>query len=70
MVRLDSTTGVALGHIPSNIPLHPCPLESLLQVLVHLISSWMNRVSGAMGFVHYLTMEIKVFQNYQAVLEP
>jgi hypothetical protein len=70
MVCLDSTTGVALGHILGNFPLHPCHLQFLLQVLVHLIGSWMNRVLGAMGFIHYLTTEIKIFQNHQTVLEP
>jgi hypothetical protein len=64
MVRHDSTAGVTLGHIPYNFSLHSCPPEILLQVLVHLIGSWMDRVSRAMGFIHYFTTELKVFGNY------
>jgi hypothetical protein len=63
-------TCVTLGHILSNFPFQPHPPELLLQVLVHLICSWMDRISRAMRFIHYLTTELKILRNHQSILEP
>jgi hypothetical protein len=64
MVRFDSTIGVTLNHIFDNFLFHSCPIEILPQVLIHLIGSWMDRESRAMGLIHYFTTELKVFWDY------
>jgi hypothetical protein len=44
MIGFDSSTGVTLGHIHCYFSLHSCPLEILLQILIHLVGSRMNRI--------------------------
>jgi hypothetical protein len=44
MVSFDPPTAVTLGHILCYLSLHSCPPEILLQILIHLVGSWMNRI--------------------------
>jgi hypothetical protein len=44
MTGLDSSTGVTLGHIFCYLSLHPCPPKHFLQILIHLVGSWMDRI--------------------------
>jgi hypothetical protein len=69
MIGLDSLTGVTFGHILCYLSLHSCSPEILLQILIHLIGSWMDRIPRAMGLVHDLVAKLKVLQNHKAVLE-
>jgi hypothetical protein len=69
MFGLDSLTGVTFGHILCYLSLHSCPPEILLQILIHLIGSWMDRIPRAMGLVHDLVAKLKVLQNHKEVLE-
>jgi hypothetical protein len=70
MICFDSSAGVTLWHILGYFSLHSCPPEILLQILVHLVGSRMNRIPWAVGLVHDLTTKLKVLQNHETVLEP
>jgi hypothetical protein len=70
MINLDSSTGVTLGYILRYLSLHSCPPKILLEILVHLISSWMDRIPQAMGLVHDLAVKLEVLRNHMADLEP
>jgi hypothetical protein len=70
MIGFDSPTCVKFGHILCNLSLHSCPPEVLPQILIHLVCSWMDRISRAMGLVHDLVAKLKVLWNHKAVLEP
>jgi hypothetical protein len=69
MISLDSPTCVTLGHILCYLLLHSCPPEILLQILIHLVGSRMDRIPSVVGLVHDLAMKLKVLQNHETVLE-
>jgi hypothetical protein len=70
MIGLDSSAGVTFGHILCYLSLHPCSPEILLQVLIHLIGSRMDRILRAMSLIHDLTAKLKVLRNHEIDLEP
>jgi hypothetical protein len=44
MISLDSLTGVTLEHILCYLSLHPRPPKIILEILIHLVGPWMNRI--------------------------
>jgi hypothetical protein len=42
MLDLDSLTGVTKGNILDNISFHSIPPIGCLEIMLHLIPSWMN----------------------------
>jgi hypothetical protein len=70
MIGIDSSTGITFGYILHYLSLHSRPPEILLQILIHLVGSRMNRISRAMSRIHDLAAKFKVLQNQKAVLEP
>jgi hypothetical protein len=70
MTGLDSSTGVTFKYILCYLPLHSRSLEILLQILIHLVGSWMDRIPRAMGLIRDLEVKLDVLQNHKAVLEP
>jgi hypothetical protein len=44
MVSFDPPTGVTLGHILCYLSLHSYLSENLLQILIYLVGSLMNRI--------------------------
>jgi hypothetical protein len=70
MIGLDSSTGVAFGHILYYLSLHSCPPEIFLQILIHLVGPQMNRIPRAMSLLYDLAVKLKVLQNHETVLEP
>jgi hypothetical protein len=57
MLGLDSLTGVAKSNIVGNITLHSIPPIGCLEVLVHLIPSWMNGINGIVSLLKYLILK-------------
>jgi hypothetical protein len=70
MIGLDSSTHVTFRHILHYLSLHSCPQEILLQVLVHLVGSQMDRIPRAMSLIHDLAMKFEIFQNHKMIPEP
>jgi hypothetical protein len=70
MVGLDSSTGVAFGHILCYLSFYSYPLEIFLQILIHLVGPQMNRIPRAMRLIHDLAAILKVLWNHEMVLEP
>jgi hypothetical protein len=58
MLGLDSLTGVVKGNILTNISLHSIPLIDCLEIMVHLIPSWMNGISGLVSLLKYLVLQL------------
>jgi hypothetical protein len=58
MLGLDSLTGVANSNILDNIPLHYVPPIGCLEIMVHLIPSWMNRISELISLSKYLVLQL------------
>jgi hypothetical protein len=58
MFSFDSLTSVAKSNILGNVPLHTIPPISGLQIMVHLIPSWMNGISKLMCFIKYLIFQL------------
>jgi hypothetical protein len=54
MLGLDPLTGVAKG----NISLHFLPPIGCLEIMVHLIPSWMNGISGLVSLSEYLILQL------------
>jgi hypothetical protein len=58
MLGFDSLTGIAKSGILGNIPLHTIPSIRSLEIMVHLISSWMNEISGFVSLTKYLILQL------------
>jgi hypothetical protein len=56
MLGLDSLTGVAKGNILSNISLHSIAPIGYLEIMVHLIPSWVNGISKLVSLLEYLVL--------------
>jgi hypothetical protein len=56
MLDFDSLTSVAKRNILGNIPLHTIPPISGIEIMVHLIPSWMDGISGLMSLMKYLIL--------------
>ncbi|KAJ0433217.1 hypothetical protein HanIR_Chr17g0867781 [Helianthus annuus] len=67
MFSLDSCTSQATSNIESDIPFHTRPPVLVTKVLVHFISTEMNRVSGLVGFVHYNLSQIGPLRDPDSV---
>src|SRR6266498_5350441 len=70
MFCLDSLASVAQGYIFSDISLHPIPPVVLFKILIHLSTSWMNRVSRIMCFSQYGLSERFDVWYTQSLLKP
>jgi hypothetical protein len=57
MLGFESLTGIAKSDILGNIPLHSIPLISSREIMVHLIPSWMNGISGVVSLMKYLILQ-------------
>jgi hypothetical protein len=58
MFSLDSLISVAKSNILGNVSLHSTPPISGLNIMVHLIPSWMNGISRLMRFTKYLILQL------------
>jgi hypothetical protein len=58
MLGLDSLIGVTKSNILSNISLHTMQPISGLKIMVHLILSRMNRISGLLSLTKYLILQV------------
>src|SRR5215216_5376633 len=52
MFRFDSLTDITLGYVASDFSLHLVPPKLLLQILIHLRSSGVDRIKSIMSFLH------------------
>jgi hypothetical protein len=58
MLGFDSLTGITKSGILGNIPLHPIPSIRGLEIMIHLIPSWMNEISGFVSLMKYLILQL------------
>jgi hypothetical protein len=66
----DSLTHNTHSHMCSHISFQPIPPVLLLQILIHLSATRMNRVIRIMGFLQYSLTEAVNLRNTYPVLEP
>jgi hypothetical protein len=67
---LDPSTTITHSHILCDLPFHSVPPEFLLQILIHLLTSRVYRVSCLMSFLEDQFPNRLDIGNTQAVLEP
>src|SRR5215216_3730893 len=53
MFCFHPSTNITFIHELSNLLLHSCPAESLLEVMVHLRTAWMDGKKRIVRFFHY-----------------
>jgi hypothetical protein len=58
MLGFDSLTSVVKGNILGNISLRTIPPISGLEIMVHLIPSGMNGISGLVSLMKYLILQL------------
>jgi hypothetical protein len=58
MLGFDSLIGVSKSNILGNVLLHTIPPISCLDIMVHLIPSWMNGISGLVSLMKYLILQL------------
>src|SRR4051812_43510516 len=66
---LHSPAHVTLGHKPGNISLHTSPPKALLEVLIHLGATGVDRQLGIMGLLHDDLSEISLLRDNNSVLK-
>jgi hypothetical protein len=67
---LDSLGHITHSHMCSHISLRPIPPILLLQILIHLSATSVNRVIRIMGFLQYSLTNAINLRNTYPVLEP
>jgi hypothetical protein len=67
---LDSLTHITHSHVCSHISLQPIPRVLLLQILIHLSATRMNRIIRVMGLLQYSFTKAINLRNTYPVLEP
>ena len=70
MPCLDSLTTVAFGKILCYLPFHPVPLESFLQVLIHLLAARLYGIRCLMRFLENQFPDRFDVGNAQPILKP
>jgi hypothetical protein len=70
MFSLDSLTSVTKSHILGNVSLHSIPPIGGLEIMVHLIPSWMNGISRLMRFTKYLILQLLDVRHTNPPLVP
>jgi hypothetical protein len=70
MFGLGSLTTIAKGHILGNVSFHSIPPISGLEIMVHLILSWMNGISRLMCFTKYLILQLLDVRHTNPPLVP
>jgi hypothetical protein len=58
MLGFDSLTSVAKGNILGNVSLHTVPPINSLEIMVHLILSGVNGISGLVRLTKYLILQL------------
>src|SRR3954467_12698962 len=66
---LHSPAHITLGHKPGNIPLHTSPPKALLEILIHLGATGVDRQLGIMGLLHDDLSEISLLGNNSSLLK-
>jgi hypothetical protein len=57
MLGFDSLTSVTNGNILSHVSFHTVPPISGLEIMVYLIPSWVNGISGLVSLSKYLILQ-------------
>jgi hypothetical protein len=57
MFSLDSPTSIVKSNILGNVSLHSIPPICGLEIMVHLIPSWMNGIGKLMCLMKYLVLQ-------------
>src|SRR3954462_13558838 len=70
MSRLDSLTYITLGDIASDFSLHLVPPKLLLQILIHLRSSEVDRIKIMMRFLQNNFFQLRVRSYTKASFVP
>jgi hypothetical protein len=70
MLSFDSLTSVTRSNILSNISLHSIPPISGLEIMVHLIPSRMNGISGLVSLMKYLILQLLDVRHTNPSLVP
>src|SRR3954465_9270739 len=70
MSRLDSLTYITLGGIASDFSLHLMPPKLLLQILIHLRSSVVDRIKSIMSFLQNNVFQLRICWYTKASFVP
>jgi hypothetical protein len=70
MFNLDSLTSVAKSNILGNVSFHSIPPISGLEIMVHLIPSWMNGIKRLMCFMKYPILQFLDVRHTNPPLVP
>jgi hypothetical protein len=58
MLSLDVMTRATKSNILGNVSLYTVPPISSLEIMAHLIPSWMNGISGLVSLTKYLIFQL------------
>src|SRR4051812_42142666 len=70
MSILDSLTYFTLGDIASDFSLHLMPPKLLFQILIHLCSSWVDRIKSIMSFLQNNFFQFRICWYTKASFVP
>jgi hypothetical protein len=70
MLSFESLTSIAKGNILGNISVHTAPPISGLDIMVHLIPSGMNGISGLVSLTKYHILQLHDVRHRNPPLVP
>src|SRR5688572_30216226 len=70
MLGLDSLTHITLSHMSSHISFQSIPPILLLQILIHLSATRVDRIIRIMSFFQYILTEAINLWNTYPIFEP
>jgi hypothetical protein len=70
VLSLDALADVTPGNIKGYLSLHAMPPKLLLQVLIHLGTSWMDRIWGVMGFLQNEFLQLNNVRDAHVAIIP
>ena len=70
MFCFDPLADIAILDEHCNLALHAVPPEILLQILVHLGSTGVDRIQSLVGFLHNQLLELRIRRDAETSLVP
>jgi hypothetical protein len=70
MLDFDSLTSVTKSNILDNVSLHTIPPISGIEIMLHLIPSWMNGISGLVSLMKNLILQLLDVRHTNPSLVP
>src|SRR6185436_3522454 len=67
MFGLNPLANITLRDVPSNFSLHASPPKSLLEILIHFCTTWVNGKLRTVGFIKDNSPELMILWHHNSL---